>query len=161
MQEQEISIFETTQVVYAGFWQRFASSFIDGMILILPGMVINKFIGGGDMFKEMVYQHTISTASIAGELTSTAMYWLYTSLLLSGKAQATVGMMALGLKITDMNGGRISFARASGRYFASILSTLTLLFGYFMMLWDEKNQTLHDKIAGTLIVKKQPDYINS
>jgi uncharacterized RDD family membrane protein YckC len=79
----------------------------------------------------------------------------------SGKQQATVGKMALGLKVTDLNGQRISLGRATGRHFGKWVSTIILFFGYFMMLWDEKNQTLHDKMAGTLVVKKQPDYINS
>jgi uncharacterized RDD family membrane protein YckC len=52
-----------------------------------------------------------------------------------------------------MNGHRISFANASGRFFGKYVSAIILLIGYLMMLWDDKKQTLHDKMAGTLVVK--------
>jgi len=73
----------------------------------------------------------------------------------SSSWQATLGKRALGLKVTGMNGQRITFINATGRYFASYISTIILLIGYLMMLWDDKNQTLHDKLAKTLVVKSK------
>lgn len=67
---------------------------------------------------------------------------------------ATLGKKALGIKVTDMYGERITFAQATGRHFGKIISTVILFIGYFMMLWDDRSQTLHDKIAGTLVVEK-------
>jgi uncharacterized RDD family membrane protein YckC len=63
--------------------------------------------------------------------------------------------MALGLKVTDLQGERLSFARATGRYFGKIVSSLILLVGFMMAGWTEKKQALHDIMAGTLVVKKR------
>ena len=72
----------------------------------------------------------------------------------SSANQATVGKMALGIQVTDLQGNRISFGRALGRTLAKILSGLILLIGYIMAAFTEKKQGLHDMIAGTLVVKK-------
>ncbi len=82
--------------------------------------------------------------------------WLYNALLQSGPRQATLGQRAVGIKVTDVDGNRIGFARATGRYFATLISTYTLLIGYLMMLWTRRKQCLHDKIADTLVVRSDP-----
>jgi uncharacterized RDD family membrane protein YckC len=90
---------------------------------------------------------------MSGTFVSILVNWLYSAFLESSENQATLGKRALGLKVTDMNGNRISFANASGRFFGKYVSAIILLIGYLMMLWDDKKQTLHDKMAGTLVVK--------
>jgi uncharacterized RDD family membrane protein YckC len=71
----------------------------------------------------------------------------------SSDRQATVGKIAVGLKVTDLYGQRISFARATGRHFAKILSAMVLFIGYIMVAFTERKQGLHDILAGTLVVK--------
>jgi uncharacterized RDD family membrane protein YckC len=61
--------------------------------------------------------------------------------------------MALGLKVTDLEGRRISFARATGRHFAKFLSAMICLVGYIMAGFTARKQALHDVIAGTLVVR--------
>jgi uncharacterized RDD family membrane protein YckC len=61
--------------------------------------------------------------------------------------------MTVGLKVTDIKGLRVSFARASGRHFAKILSTLMLFVGFVMVGLTRYKQGLHDLIAGTLVMK--------
>jgi uncharacterized RDD family membrane protein YckC len=72
----------------------------------------------------------------------------------SSARQATLGKMAVGIKVTDEAGARISFGRAVGRYFGKFVSTIILLIGFLMVAFTEKKQGLHDKLAGTLVVKK-------
>jgi uncharacterized RDD family membrane protein YckC len=86
-------------------------------------------------------------------IASVAVSWLYEAWLLSSDRQATVGKMAVGLKVTDLNGQRISFARATGRFFAKIVSSMTLLIGFIMAAFTERKQALHDMIAGTIVLK--------
>ena len=88
-------------------------------------------------------------------LASSVTTWLYSSILQSSSRQATVGQRALGLVITDLDGNRISFARASGRYLATLLTGLTFGIGYLMMIWTKRKQTLQDKIAGTVVIPKR------
>jgi len=73
----------------------------------------------------------------------------------SSDKQATMGKMALGIIVTDLEGNRVSFGRATGRYFAKILSALILLIGYMMTGFTQKKQALHDMIAGTLVILKR------
>jgi uncharacterized RDD family membrane protein YckC len=60
----------------------------------------------------------------------------------------------MGLVVTDMNGNRISFLRATGRYFAKILSALILLIGYIIAAFTARKQALHDMLASTLVLKR-------
>jgi uncharacterized RDD family membrane protein YckC len=79
--------------------------------------------------------------------------WLYFALMESLKG-ATLGKMALGIIVTDMNGNSISFGRATGRYFAKIISGLIFCIGYIMAGFTQQKQALHDIIAGCLVVNK-------
>jgi uncharacterized RDD family membrane protein YckC len=63
--------------------------------------------------------------------------------------------MVLGLKVTDLEGRRISFLRATARHFAKIVSGMILLIGFIMAGFTERKQALHDMIAGTLVVHTQ------
>ncbi len=129
-------LFTDEPVVYGSFWERFGAAFLDGLILLVPNFLFTYGIGPG-----------------IGDILSIATAWLYSALMESGPGQATLGKKALGLKVVDSEGQRISFGQATGRHFGKIISFIILLIGYFMMLWDEKKQTLHDKMAGTYVVK--------
>ncbi len=82
------------------------------------------------------------------------MPWLYFALMESSPRQATLGKQALGIMVTDLAGQRISFARATGRFFAKILSGLILWIGYVMAAFTERKQALHDLLASCLVVAK-------
>jgi uncharacterized RDD family membrane protein YckC len=129
-------LFTEIPLVYGGFWERFGAAFLDGLILIIPNFLFLYIAGDG-----------------FGNILSLVLSWLYYASLESGTAQATFGKRAMGLKVVTSGGHRISFGQATGRYFGKILSALILLIGYLVMIWDEKKQTLHDKMANTLVVK--------
>lgn len=80
--------------------------------------------------------------------------WLYYSLMESSKRQATLGKMAVSIKVTDMKGQRISFVNATGRYFGKILSGLMFGVGYLMIIFTKNKQGLHDILANTLVVRQ-------
>jgi uncharacterized RDD family membrane protein YckC len=82
--------------------------------------------------------------------------WLYEALLTSSSWQATIGKRILNLKVTDEAGNRISFGRASGRFFAKIVSDLIFSIGFIMVAFTARKQGLHDMIAGTLVMKTNP-----
>ena len=126
----------SNSVKYAGFWVRFLAMVLD---CILLGAVSTILSGGNN--------------DIQGSI-SLAVGWLYFAFMESSVKQATLGKMVLGLKVTDINGKKISFARATGRYFAKILSAIILFIGFIMVAFTEKKQGLHDKLADTLVVRK-------
>ena len=157
MIDTEISIFPEQRIVYATFGQRLGAYLLDSLILIIPTELISKLSGNHNMFLDMLHRNPISSASILTQLVTTLVIWIYFAGMESSISQATIGKQALSLKVTDLNGERISFANASGRYFAKFLSTIIILIGFFMVLWDDKRQGLHDKMAGTLVVNRCPN----
>jgi uncharacterized RDD family membrane protein YckC len=81
--------------------------------------------------------------------------WLYFAYLESGEKQATWGKQILGLYVTDLSGNPISFGRASGRFFAKIISGLIpFAIGYIMAGFTERRQALHDMIASCLVLRR-------
>ena len=150
---QPTDLFLEEPVVYAGFWERVGAYIIDVIILGVIGLVIGLFIGQSRTIYTDSSFYTVYFST--SNLISLVINWLYFAIQESSASQATIGKRALGLKVTSMNGGRISFGQASGRFFGKILSAIILLIGFLMMLWDDKKQTLHDKLAGTLVVKSK------
>jgi uncharacterized RDD family membrane protein YckC len=159
---------EGAAVRYAGFWRRFVAWVLDWLII---GAVFSvpMFMFGIGMWSD---SYTLRTThgwnyntygdhtGFAGAMMSMWLVyfvgaWLYHALMESSKQQGTLGKMALGLRVTDLEGRRINFGRATGRYFAKILSTLIFMIGYIMAAFTSKKQALHDFIGGTLVLSKQ------
>lgn len=69
------------------------------------------------------------------------------------KTQGTIGKKLMDIKVTDLNGERISFEISLARNMAKIVSTLTLGGGYVYSFFNKKQQCLHDVMAGTLVIK--------
>ena len=158
---------EKGPVSYAGFWLRFIAYIIDDLIIGFVGFFISlPFIGGiifsgisMDQLSDTDAGTFLGVASILGSvfglvLSGIAVGWLYFALMESSKNQATLGKMALNLKVTDMEGKPVSFGRASLRYFGKILSSMIMMIGYILAGLTDKKQELHDMIAGCLVVKK-------
>jgi uncharacterized RDD family membrane protein YckC/Tfp pilus assembly major pilin PilA len=141
-----MSMLAATQVVplYAGFWRRAAAAFLDGLILIIPNFIVALFVPG-------------AWAAVA-QIVIDALYY---ALLTSSESQATLGKRAFGIKVTDLEGGRIGFGRALARYFAAWISMLILGIGFLMAGFPARKQALHDMICGTLVVNRDatPDEI--
>jgi uncharacterized RDD family membrane protein YckC len=128
---------------YAGFWRRVAAALIDGILVAVVSWIVTAILSAaGD-----------DSGLIGGLITLVGAYAYYAGME-SSSYQATVGKIALGIQVTDLNGNRISFWRALGRNLAEILSALILLIGYIMVAFTAKKQGLHDMIAGTLVVMK-------
>jgi len=144
---------------YGGFWIRFVAAIIDGIlvgIVVLPVRVmIGLLIGAAGMAVSMPGIGVHIVKGIVGGAIFFCAGWIYEAAMESSSKQATVGKMALGLKVTDLEGRRLFFARATGRHFAKYVSNLTLLIGYIMAGFTERKQALHDMIAGTLVVRTQ------
>lgn len=146
---------------YAGFWRRFVAILIDTVILIVCFVPIISIIIVPIVFSldssaktpEEIEQIKLNISDFTRILSSTGQ-WLYFSLMESSSKQATLGKMAMGIYVTDLNGNRISFGRATGRYLGKVISALILLIGFLMAGFTEKKQALHDKIAGCLVVRK-------
>lgn len=136
------------KIIYATFWERAAAWLIDGMLIWIAFSLLGNMLGQGsqNVFWGIRY-------SLLGSSFQMVVLWLYFALQESGVTQATFGKRILGIKVTDMHGQRISFLQATGRHFGKFISWIILLIGFFMMLWDDKRQTLHDRLAATIVIK--------
>lgn len=149
---------QSVTIVYAGFWKRFLAIIIDTIILSIAGAIIGGIVGfiiGAILGASGTDLKTIQGISaVIGGIIGLVLNWLYFTLLESSSKQATFGKMALGIIVTDLNGSRISFGKANGRYWGKIVSGILLCIGFIMAGTTLKKQALHDIMASTLVTNK-------
>lgn len=134
---------QKTAQKYAEFWFRFAAFSIDEIILhIVRSLLIYAVL-------------SLSKSGLLGIGVYIVTSWFYYAFSEISSEQATLGKQAMGIFVTDLEGNRISFGKATVRYFSTWLSTITLLLGYVMAAFTAKHQALHDLLAGTLVISKE------
>ena len=150
---------------FGGFWIRFVAIVIDALVLgvaqtliIAPIMAALGFAVSSPAMMDpedgMAAFSALMGAMGLIQVVSLVVGWLYFALMQSSKYQATLGKMALGLKVVDSEGMRLSFGKASLRYIGKFVSSLVLMIGYIIAAFNPKKQALHDMIAGTYVIKK-------
>lgn len=135
-----------TPIGYGGFWIRLVAYIIDGILLGIAAGVIGAVTGGG-MYGDLDHPN------YSGSGVSIVVAWLYFALMESSERGATVGKMAVGLRVVTDQGQRLSFLHATGRYFAKFVSAIIMGIGFLMVAFTDRKRGLHDMIAGTLVVK--------
>jgi uncharacterized RDD family membrane protein YckC len=159
----QVAVPQPPPVRFAGFWRRFVAHIIDQIIVgiaafvvFIPGLALLGVGIGAGIMEESESAIGLILAAIAAYLVAIVLIvvgqWLYFALMESSSKQATVGKMALGIVVTDLSGNRISFGRATGRYFGKIVSGMILCIGYFMAGFTERKQALHDIMASCLVI---------
>jgi uncharacterized RDD family membrane protein YckC len=122
----------------AGFWNRFAAAFLDGLILIVPSIILSIIL------KDSPGLRSILTLIID------LGYFTYFE---GGPTGQTIGKRALGIRVYDFRqGGPIGYGRGFLRQIMKYVSAIPIFLGYLWMLWDREKQTWHDKVAGTVVV---------
>jgi len=152
----------TPRVQYAGFWLRFLAYLIDSLVLSVPAvfLVFLMFVGMAGSLSQIERRNEV--VPVLGSILFFILFyvllfaglWLYYAIMESSSWQATLGKKALNLQVTDLDGRRISFGRASGRFFGKLISGMILNIGYIMAGFTEKKQALHDMIAGCLVLRR-------
>lgn len=156
---------------YAGFWLRFVALIIDGIIIsIVRGFIVLPILAmfgysitSSGFFEDFDFRDTDALLSAFAAFMAMAatiglinfIIWIvYYTLMEMSKLQATIGKIALGLVVTDINGGRLDFGKALIRNLFKIISGAILSIGYIMAAFTARKQALHDIVANTLVVKK-------
>jgi uncharacterized RDD family membrane protein YckC len=149
---------------YAGFWIRFVAFVIDAIILNIAGFIIRlplAMIGlGGSAALGSRIQNPEDVAAIIPMIVGMVGISILIQLVLSivynvyflTSRGATLGKMALGLKVIRADGGPISMGLALGRVFAEVLSGLTLYIGFIIAGFDSEKRSLHDRICDTRVI---------
>jgi uncharacterized RDD family membrane protein YckC len=149
MEDQILEQEEAQPVVewnYAGFWIRFLAYFIDSILMGIVNVIILYAVVGIDTLADP------QEGNFMSNVLTILVPLLYFTLMQSSSKQATLGKMAVGVKVVNSEGGIISFPQAIGRYLSKIPSALILLGGFIWAGIDSKKQALHDKMAGTYVV---------
>jgi len=154
----------TAEPAYASFWRRLAAWIIDATLTLVVIWIASALLdrAGVKWISEPINSTErtwLNVLFVGSPLLASWLLvlgrWLYTATFQSSRWQATPGKRVLSVIVTDVGGARISFARATARYFATYLSNI-LLIGYLMQPFTRKRQTLHDRLAGTLVVDVSP-----
>lgn len=135
---------------FAGFWLRVGAFLIDYLIFSALYSVLNIFV------KEK--NQNVAALELFFFIIAT---WLYNSLMESSKYQGSIGKKICKIKVLDKNGNKISFGRATIRHFSKITIVLTFYIGIIMIAFTKKKQSLHDIIAGCVVVNSQQKEINN
>ena len=130
----------------SGLMRRVGAWFIDAAIFSLPLAVVVALTTGAPFALLLV----LATAS--NPLTFLLM-WPYFALMESSRHQATVGKLICRIRVVDVEGRRISFGRATGRYFARALSAMIGMIGVLMILFTKLNQSMHDRMTKTVVIE--------
>jgi uncharacterized RDD family membrane protein YckC len=149
---------------YGGFWIRLLAHLIDHIILgavaaplffimVLPSIV--RIAHEAEQNQEPSPEMILTIVSSAFVYIALAFVgqWLYEALLTSSSWQGTIGKRVLRLKVVDEAGNRIGFGRATGRFFAKILSSMFFCIGFIMIGFTERKTGLHDMLAGTRVLR--------
>jgi uncharacterized RDD family membrane protein YckC len=153
---------------YAGFWLRVAAAIIDGVImsialavLLVPLFLLSGMEAGlGGLAESHGRPDPAILIGLIGMIlllavVSVLAQWLYHAYLESGEKQGTWGKQIMGVYVTDLMGNSTTFGRASGRFFAKIVTGMIPLgIGYIMAGFTERRQALHDMIASCLVLRR-------
>ena len=158
---------------YASIGRRFLAALIDGIILGIPIGIISSVLSAM-MAVRVIHRSSRDTSFNPGLAADTIgtffagfgmimiisflLTWAYFALMESSGWQGTVGKKVMGIQVTDLNGGRISVGRATARLAVKAFLSGWFLIGYIMAFFTRRKQALHDLIAGTLVLTRQPEY---
>jgi uncharacterized RDD family membrane protein YckC len=151
---QEGVSWNTGELNYASFGTRFAAYFLDVVILGAFNVSLNLLAGLGATRAVGAESRGVMLLPLILMAVEVLVAICYESLLV-GKYGATLGKMALKIKVVTADGGRVSYPRAFGRYFAKMLSGFTCLIGFIIAAFDNpQRRALHDYICNTRVVYK-------
>ena len=147
---------------YAGFWIRVAASIIDSLVLAPLYIPLAIRIVDRLHITSSTDVSSIDFAQVSGELIGWALVLQFVryvyELVMIGQWNATVGKFAVGIRVRQTDGSPATWREAALRPLLELVIgvlrlSLVSLLDDLWMLWDKQKQTLHDKIAGTIVVK--------
>lgn len=147
-----------SETIYAGFWRRLVAAVLDQIILLVGRGVIYGIITlivYAVLYLFDIKQFTIPVIAIlAGCIffLDIWMTWIYFALMESSSMMGSLGKLAMGIRVCGMDKRQLTFEEATVRYFAKLVSRLTLMIGYLLAAFSSKKQALHDFIGKSVVV---------
>jgi uncharacterized RDD family membrane protein YckC len=140
---------------YGGFWIRLFARLIDA-ILINVVFIIVRIPFGMSVFGPTIGANArVAAAALSAMVFVTLMSVVaaacYEIFFIAARG-ATLGKLIFGLRVIRADGSKVSLGVSAGRYFAQIISSITLGIGYIMAAFDDQKRTLHDRICDTRVI---------
>ena len=126
---------------------------LDALLMLFPGAILRVLLG----VSSTGFDDLDAPNGWLAPVLQLGLDALYATVLMSSRAGATLGMQVMGLRIVTVDGRPVSFGRALGRYLALVFTFLTFGIGYLIQVFTRRRQTLHDLIAGTMVVRLRPE----
>ena len=155
-----------TTYAFGGFWRRSIAYIIDGFIVSIV-LIVVSVVGSVAYFSgAMSGDSSVIIAQLTDpiQLSSlTVWIWLLTFAVniayftyFHGSTGRTPGKMLLGLQVVSVTGAPISFGTAFLRSVGYLVSGIVFCLGYLWIAFDRRKQGWHDKIAGTVVIIREP-----
>lgn len=152
---------DTIELPYANFMRRLVAFILDYLLIsILLSILITLFMPAGFAIEgpevveyDMDYVRDLTEAAGPFMIVFYIAWWLYNALMHASSWQATLGKRAMSIIVTDLEGNRISFAKATLRFIGKLISTFIFFLGYLLAAFTSRRQALHDMIGGTVVLK--------
>ncbi|MDH4115380.1 MAG: RDD family protein, partial [Burkholderiaceae bacterium] len=141
---------ESGELEYAGFWIRTVAAIIDTLLISVILFPLLTAIYGSDYWSgERLIQGPLDfLLSWVAPAAAVVVFWL--------ARQATPGKMAVGARIVDAKtGGKPTSTQLILRYLGYYVAMIPLFVGILWVAFDPRKQGWHDKIAGTVVVRRK------
>lgn len=152
---------DTIELPYASFFRRLVAFILDYLLIsFLMSIILSLFMPAGFAIEgpevveyDMDYVRDLTEAAGPLMLLFYIAWWLYNALMHASSWQATLGKRVMSIIVTDLEGNRISFAKATLRFIGKLISTFLIFLGYLLAAFTPRRQALHDMIGGTIVLK--------
>lgn len=135
---------------YVGFWARTGAAVIDSILMLLIIVPAIYWIYGPQYFEtpEAIAGPADVLLNWVFPAIAVILFWVY--------RQATPGKMVVGARIVDaITAQPPSKGQLIGRYVGYYVSMIPLLLGIIWIAFDARKQGWHDKLAGTVVVRRR------
>jgi uncharacterized RDD family membrane protein YckC len=137
---QQNILYVTMQKAYVGFWRRLFASIMDNLLLVISLTVLFSFLPQSSPGVDVLLIILICV--------------LYYTIFPTTNLQGTIGKLAIGAKIVDANGNKVSIGQSFLRFIGQIISAIILFFGFIMIASHWQKRALHDMMAGTYVINR-------
>lgn len=156
MLETNINKESLNNIQYANIWDRYWAYFVDAAILLIITTVI-QFLAGHNVYQQLKNIESFADFNKLQQgpwvLINYLIVFIYFVFFNANYQGATPGKKLLGIKIVKEDQTPLTYTSAIARQFGFLVSSFTFGIGFLIAFFDKRKQALHDKIAGTIVIK--------
>lgn len=143
---------------YAGFWIRFLAYIIDSVIV--DGIAFGLIKATGVVTVQCPEGITDPSSPLCGNQQVSPLLYVFIAIpvlyfIITWATGGTFGQRMLGMRVVNAaTGGDLGFGRSFLRYIGYLISAAVILIGLIWAAFDSRKQGWHDKIAGSLVIRR-------